>query len=241
MGGGEATRPTRMRSLKHASEREWKAGAFSGGALMRMLLIIQFVNSRYILIAHDEPRVTRMTRTATLYIRPRKFRFSARRSPLSCPIIGLIARELLADDWNGKERILTTLIFPWEVLPVTFWNLSPFVRANLIFRACTTKSGGTQLSLCQSFDYRKEECFVANAWRDDTWNGVIWKNCSRIGITGKYPAALSDIYRGRRHDTIPARSNWTNRIHVSATRAASAQIMQASSDVSVPLSVWIRR
>lgn len=65
MGGGDATRPTRTRSLIHASEREWKAGAFSGGALMRMLLIIQFVNSRYILIAHDEPRVTRMTRTAT--------------------------------------------------------------------------------------------------------------------------------------------------------------------------------
>lgn len=66
MGGGDATRPTRTHSLIHASEREWKAGAFSGGALMRMLLIIQFVNSRYILIAHDEPRVTRMTRTATL-------------------------------------------------------------------------------------------------------------------------------------------------------------------------------
>jgi len=65
MGGGDVTRPMRTRSLIHASEREWKAGAFSGGALMRMLLIIQFVNSRYILIVHDEPRVTRMTRTTT--------------------------------------------------------------------------------------------------------------------------------------------------------------------------------
>lgn len=50
----------------HTSEGEWKAGAYSGGALMRMLLIIQFVNSRYILIVYDEPRVTRMTRTLPL-------------------------------------------------------------------------------------------------------------------------------------------------------------------------------
>jgi len=61
LGGGDATRTC---NSTHAPAKEWKAGAFSGGALMRMLLIIQFVNSRYILIAHDEPRVTRMTRVA---------------------------------------------------------------------------------------------------------------------------------------------------------------------------------
>lgn len=38
-----------------------RRGRFSGGALMRMLLIIQFVNSRYILIVLAEPRVTRIT------------------------------------------------------------------------------------------------------------------------------------------------------------------------------------
>lgn len=64
MGGGDASNAYVQPHI-HVSEREWKAGAFSGGALMRMLLIIQFVNSRYILIVHDEPRVTRMTRTAT--------------------------------------------------------------------------------------------------------------------------------------------------------------------------------
>lgn len=45
-----AERALRIRARTHATEGEWKAGAFSGGALMRMLLIIQFVNSRYILI-----------------------------------------------------------------------------------------------------------------------------------------------------------------------------------------------
>lgn len=65
MGGrrssGGTERVHRRCARTHASKGEWKAGAFSGGALMRMLLIIQFVNSRYILIVLAEPRVTRIT------------------------------------------------------------------------------------------------------------------------------------------------------------------------------------
>lgn len=53
---------TRARTHTHTPVKEnGRRGRSSGGALMRMLLIIQFVNSRYILIVLAEPRVTRIT------------------------------------------------------------------------------------------------------------------------------------------------------------------------------------
>ena len=76
----------RTRAHTRQQKENGRRGRSSGGALMRMLLIIQFVNSRYILIVLAEPRVTRITlcsaTTPISSVRSRRFLAISTRVPL---------------------------------------------------------------------------------------------------------------------------------------------------------------
>lgn len=92
-----------------AVKENGRRGRFSGGALMRMLLIIQFVNSRYILIVLAEPRVTRITPCfmPSDFLSSVILRFSSfPRADLSLPISSLSRKMLTRDRDSGKNRYI---------------------------------------------------------------------------------------------------------------------------------------
>lgn len=90
-----------------AVKENGRRGRFSGGALMRMLLIIQFVNSRYILIVLAEPRVTRITPCfmPSDFLSSVILRFSSfPRADLSLPISSL-SRKMLTRGIEIRAKI----------------------------------------------------------------------------------------------------------------------------------------
>lgn len=99
-----------------AVKENGRRGRFSGGALMRMLLIIQFVNSRYILIVLAEPRVTRITPCfmPSDFLSSVILRFSSfPRADLSLPISSL-SRKMLTRGIEIRAKIDTFDIYHLE-------------------------------------------------------------------------------------------------------------------------------
>lgn len=111
-----------------AVKENGRRGRFSGGALMRMLLIIQFVNSRYILIVLAEPRVTRITSCfmPSDFLSSVILRFSSfPRADLSLPISSL-SRKMLTRGIEIRAKIDTFDIYHLEGRKV-FLSLEYFV------------------------------------------------------------------------------------------------------------------
>lgn len=112
-----------------AVKENGRRGRFSGGALMRMLLIIQFVNSRYILIVLAEPRVTRITPCfmPSDFLSSVILRFSSfPRADLSLPISSL-SRKMLTRGIEIRAKIDTFDIYHLEGRKV-FLSLEYFRR-----------------------------------------------------------------------------------------------------------------
>lgn len=182
-----------------AVKENGRRGRFSGGALMRMLLIIQFVNSRYILIVLAEPRVTRITPCfmPSDFLSSVILRFSSfPRADLSLPISSL-SRKMLTRGIEIRAKIDTFDIYHLEGRKVflSLWNTFVVDIRKGYFKVCRKVEEKRRTRWADEFFLFSGSFFNRQGWSIFSSDSLKERERCTSRILTTLPAALTQLHR----------------------------------------------